>query len=124
MELRGAEPAGTQGEAEAPGRLDHGVEQAGAPAAVVAAGRGDLVRASVLGLLGTRGPSSRADIAFVSNERLPAGGRPKGYFPGAPDLAVEVLSPSNTLKKILLSWPLSEQRAFFEETLGIPLAFS
>src|SRR5687768_15280322 len=31
-------------------------------------------------------------------------------------------SSSNTLKKILLSWPLSEQRAFFEETLGIPLA--
>ncbi|HJR54793.1 MAG TPA: aminoacetone oxidase family FAD-binding enzyme [Gemmatimonadota bacterium] len=31
-------------------------------------------------------------------------------------------SSSNTLKKILLSWPLSEQRSFFEETLGIPLA--
>ncbi|GAB3064234.1 ROK family transcriptional regulator [Intrasporangium mesophilum] len=30
-----------------------------------AAGRGDLVRASVLGLLGTRGPSSRADIARI-----------------------------------------------------------
>ncbi len=36
----GAEPAGTQGEAEAPGRLDHGVEQAGPPAAVVAADDG------------------------------------------------------------------------------------
>ena len=31
-------------------------------------------------------------------------------------------SSSNTLKKILLSWPLPEQRSFFEETLGIPLA--
>ena len=31
-------------------------------------------------------------------------------------------SSPNTLKKILLSWPLTEQRAFFEETLGIPLA--
>ena len=30
-----------------------------------AAGRGDLVRASVLGLLGTRGPSTRADIARI-----------------------------------------------------------
>jgi len=30
-----------------------------------AAARGDLVRASVLGLLGTRGPSSRADIARI-----------------------------------------------------------
>jgi predicted Rossmann fold flavoprotein len=31
-------------------------------------------------------------------------------------------SSPNTLKKILLSWPLAEQRRFFEETLGIPLA--
>jgi len=31
-------------------------------------------------------------------------------------------SSSNTLKKILLSWPLADQRRFFEETLGIPLA--
>lgn len=31
-------------------------------------------------------------------------------------------SSPNTLRKLLLSWPLSEQRAFFEEDLGIPLA--
>ncbi|MDQ3604837.1 MAG: aminoacetone oxidase family FAD-binding enzyme, partial [Gemmatimonadota bacterium] len=31
-------------------------------------------------------------------------------------------SSPNTLKKMLLSWPLAEQRRFFEETLGIPLA--
>ena len=31
-------------------------------------------------------------------------------------------SSPNTLKKILLSWPLAEQRRFFEGTLGIPLA--
>jgi len=31
-------------------------------------------------------------------------------------------SSSNTLKKILLSWPLADQRRFFEETLEIPLA--
>jgi predicted Rossmann fold flavoprotein len=30
-------------------------------------------------------------------------------------------SSPNTLKKILLSWPLAEQRAFFENELGIPL---
>jgi Uma2 family endonuclease len=36
-----------------------------------------------------RGP----DVAFVQNERLPAG-ELDGHFPGAPDLAVEVLSPS------------------------------
>jgi predicted Rossmann fold flavoprotein len=31
-------------------------------------------------------------------------------------------SSPNTMKKILLSWPLREQRRFFEETLGMPLA--
>ncbi|TVP46085.1 MAG: aminoacetone oxidase family FAD-binding enzyme [Gemmatimonadales bacterium] len=31
-------------------------------------------------------------------------------------------SSPNTLRKLLLSWPLAEQRAFFEEDLGIPLA--
>jgi Uma2 family endonuclease len=36
-----------------------------------------------------------ADIAFVRAERLPAG-RLAGYFEGAPDLAVEVVSPGDT----------------------------
>ncbi len=31
-------------------------------------------------------------------------------------------SSPNTLKKLLLSWPLREQRRFFEEELGLPLA--
>lgn len=31
-------------------------------------------------------------------------------------------SSPNTLKKILLSWPITEQRRFFEEEVGIPLA--
>lgn len=35
------------------------------------------------------------DVAFVSTERLPEGGLPKGFLHGAPDLAVEVLSPSD-----------------------------
>jgi Uma2 family endonuclease len=37
------------------------------------------------------------DIAFVRRDRLPASGRPTGFWPGAPDLAVEVLSPSDTV---------------------------
>ncbi|MGE3272324.1 MAG: Uma2 family endonuclease [Chloroflexota bacterium] len=35
------------------------------------------------------------DVAFVTRERLKNIGRPQGYFPGAPDLAVEVISPSD-----------------------------
>lgn len=39
------------------------------------------------------------DVAFVSAARLTAG-IPRGVFEGAPDLAVEVLSPSNTPSQI------------------------
>ena len=35
------------------------------------------------------------DVAFVSSERLPEGRLPQGFLHGAPDLAVEVLSPSD-----------------------------
>jgi Uma2 family endonuclease len=34
------------------------------------------------------------DVAFIRSERMPPEGVPK-FFPGAPDLAVEVLSPSD-----------------------------
>ena len=38
-----------------------------------------------------RGP----DVAYISAERLPGGVLPEGYIRGAPDLAVEVVSPSD-----------------------------
>jgi Uma2 family endonuclease len=37
-----------------------------------------------------------ADVSFVSKERMAAMARQPGYLPGAPDLAIEVLSPSDT----------------------------
>ncbi len=37
------------------------------------------------------------DIAFVSRERVEAEGIPDTYWQGPPDLAVEVISPSDTL---------------------------
>ena len=40
------------------------------------------------------------DIAFVSAERVPSEPMP-GFFPGAPDLAVEVLSPSDRASEVL-----------------------
>lgn len=36
------------------------------------------------------------DVAFVRRERVPPEGLPERFWPGAPDLAVEVLSPSDT----------------------------
>ncbi len=38
-----------------------------------------------------RGP----DVAFVSSERIPGAGLPSGFVHGAPDIAIEILSPSN-----------------------------
>jgi Uma2 family endonuclease len=35
------------------------------------------------------------DVAFIARERVPATGIPRGYWPGPPDLAVEVVSPSD-----------------------------
>jgi Uma2 family endonuclease len=60
------------------------------------------VYAAETGFLLRRNPDTvRApDVAFVRRERLshlPEG----GYFPGAPDLAVEVLSPGDTASEVL-----------------------
>ena len=40
------------------------------------------------------------DVAFVAASRLPASGPPTGFWQGAPDLAVEVLSPGDTVFEI------------------------
>jgi len=47
-------------------------------------------------LLDTAPDTVRApDVSFVRTERLPAEGLPQSYFPGAPDLVVEVVSPND-----------------------------
>jgi Uma2 family endonuclease len=40
------------------------------------------------------------DVAFVSRGRIPETGIPKKFWPGAPDLAVEVLSPGDTAEEV------------------------
>ncbi|HLC16059.1 MAG TPA: Uma2 family endonuclease [Thermodesulfovibrionia bacterium] len=41
------------------------------------------------------------DVSFISKERLiETGETPKGFFHGAPDLAVEILSSSDTMEKM------------------------
>jgi predicted Rossmann fold flavoprotein len=53
---------------------------------------------------------------------LMSGGGRCNVLPSELDPARYVTASSpHTMKKILLSWPLSEQRAFFEGTLGMPL---
>jgi Uma2 family endonuclease len=40
------------------------------------------------------------DVAFVRAERVPPG-RTRGFYPGAPDLAVEVVSPGDRASEVL-----------------------
>ena len=40
------------------------------------------------------------DVSFVARERIPAGGIPEGFWPGAPDLAVEIVSPNDLAQEI------------------------
>ena len=42
-----------------------------------------------------------ADVALVLNERIPATGVPDSFWDGAPDLAVEVLSPNDSPSDVL-----------------------
>jgi Uma2 family endonuclease len=71
------------------GRLDEHVERHSAGVVVV----GDV--GFVLQLPGDPERVRAPDVAFVSRQRLPASGLPEGFFIGAPDLAVEVLSPTD-----------------------------
>lgn len=41
-----------------------------------------------------------ADVAFIRRERIEKAGPVKGYWKGAPDLAIEVLSPRDTIGRV------------------------
>jgi Uma2 family endonuclease len=48
-----------------------------------------------------------ADVAFVSRDRVGLAAGMRGYFPGPPDLAVEVVSPGDTYSEVeekALAW--------------------
>ena len=40
------------------------------------------------------------DVSFVRKDRVPDTGLPAGYWPGPPDLAVEVVSPSDSTAEV------------------------
>jgi Uma2 family endonuclease len=47
------------------------------------------------------------DVAFISQQRLEEVGEVEGYWPGAPGLAIEVVSPNDTYAEVqgkVLSW--------------------
>lgn len=70
---------------------------------VDAHGGGEIVTGDVGFRLSVAGDPERVrapDVAFVAGTRLPEGRLPQGFIQGAPDLAVEVLSPSDNSGEI------------------------
>src|SRR5205085_3166718 len=61
-----------------------------------------LVCGGETGFVVERNPDSviAADVAFISRERLATREDREEFGPSAPDLAVEILSPGNTVKEI------------------------
>ena len=52
-------------------------------------------------LLGSNPDHVRApDVAFVRRERVEALGEVSGFFPGAPDLAIEIISPNDRYSEV------------------------
>ena len=52
-------------------------------------------------LISTNPDTVRApDVAFVSRKRIEGVKKAEGYWPGAPDLAVEVVSPGDTYTEV------------------------
>src|SRR5262249_25665765 len=53
-----------------------------------------------VGILLPNGNVRSPDVIFVRNEKLPGGKSPEGFGELIPDLAVEVLSPQDSLREI------------------------
>jgi Uma2 family endonuclease len=68
----------------------------------VASSRTGSVFGAEAGFLLERDPDTvfAPDAAFVRSERRPPAGAPRGFWPGAPDLAVEVVSPNDSAKAV------------------------
>jgi Uma2 family endonuclease len=58
------------------------------------------VFAAETGFILAEGTVRGIDIAFVGNENIAKFGIPDSFFPCAPDLAVEVISPGNSVEEI------------------------
>ena len=85
----------------APAGFDHGaviMNLAGPLSQHVKSGRLGVVCGAETGFVLATNPDTvlAPDIAFVRRTRIPPAGRPRTFWNGAPDLAVEVLSPGDT----------------------------
>ena len=60
-----------------------------------------VVTASETGFILEKNTFRGADCAFIGNENLKKHGYPQGFFPTAPDIAIEVVSPSNSSEEMM-----------------------
>lgn len=68
---------------------------------VDAKGLGDVTAAETGFIIGRDPDTVRApDIAFLKKDRIPVTGRPAKFFVGPPDLAVETMSPGDTVYEV------------------------
>ena len=76
------------------------------------------VVASDVGFLLERDPDTvrEPDVAFISAQSLPLDSVVTGYFDGAPDLAVEVISPSDSAQEVY-------HKARMWISFGVPLVW-
>src|SRR5688500_6257676 len=88
-----------------PGGFDHGaigMNIAVRLGAHVAQNRLGVVLGADTGFVLSRNPDTvRApDVAFVAAARIPASGRTVRFWEGAPDVAIEVVSPGDTVEEV------------------------
>ena len=95
----------------------------GRPIVVIGAGAAGLMAAIFAADSGRRGVILLERTRDGGRKILISGGGRCNVLPSQVDPSQYVTASSaNTLKKILRSWPLAEQRRFFETEVGIPLA--
>jgi Uma2 family endonuclease len=85
-----------------PTGLEHefiGARLIGRLMSVVERGKLGAIYGSSAGYRMPSGELRSPDVSFVSAKRLPGGKSPKGFGHFAPDLAVEILSPDDTVKE-------------------------
>lgn len=89
---------------EPPVGSEHGIIQVNLPAELRAYVRDrglGVVMVETGCVLSEEGPTVRGpDVSFISRERIPTEGLPRGFLRIPPDLAVEIISPSNTAADI------------------------
>jgi Uma2 family endonuclease len=88
-----------------PSGVEHGVLAVNVTVPValhVRANRLGILVGAETGFIVSRDPDTvlAPDFGFISQDRIPSTGVPRGFWPGVPDLAVEVISPNDIYTEV------------------------